>query len=233
VRSTPVCPSAIRPPTPACARGHHRPDPCSVHRRASDLYDRRTRLCVMAPAGGGAPGQSHPRHPGQCALSAVRLGPSCGPRVRACTPLCADVFAQLEPDRTIVAICQKAVPVLDILPRECIMSTGHLHGYSTRFNAAPRSVEAIVNRTRSHVRRSCQHWRRIDSVHRADDKSSIEGRVEYTRQEWRHGLEPRGRGHPCIPASEVRAGDDISYTSSHCHTNRGCSDRVCVPVMAT
>jgi hypothetical protein len=179
VRSTPVCQRAIRPPTPACARGHHRTDPCSVHRRAADLYDRRTRRCVMAPAGGGAPGQSHQRHPGQCTLSAVRLGPSCGPRVRECTPLCADGFAQLEPDRTIVAICQKAVPVLDILPRECIMSTGHLHVYSTSFNDAQRRVEAIVNRTRSHVRRSCQHWRRIDSVHRADDKSSIEGRVEY------------------------------------------------------
>jgi hypothetical protein len=38
----------------------------------------------------------------------------------------------------------------------------------------------MVNRTRSNVRRSCHHGRRIDSVHRADDKSFIEGRVEYT-----------------------------------------------------
>jgi hypothetical protein len=43
----------------------------------------------------------------------------------------------------------------------------------------------------------------------------------------RDGREPRGRGPPGAPASAARAGDDISYTSGHCHTNRGHSVRVC------
>jgi hypothetical protein len=134
----------------------------------------------MAPAGCGAPGPATQRQPGPCARSAVRLGPSRCPSVRDGTPRCADVGAPLEPDRTIGAIGQKAVPGLARRPRSCIMSTGTLHVYSTRSHDAHRRVEAMVDLTLAHIRRSCPHWRRIDNVHRADDKSFIEGRVEYS-----------------------------------------------------
>ena len=40
-------------------------------------------------------------------------------------------------------------------------------------------MKSIINRTLSNVRRSCDHRRAVDGVHRADEKSFIEGRVEY------------------------------------------------------
>jgi hypothetical protein len=43
---------------------------------------------------------------------------------------------------------------------------------------------------------------------------------------WRDGVEPRCQWHPGVPASAIRAGDDIFYISCHCHTNRGRSVRV-------
>jgi hypothetical protein len=46
-------------------------------------------------------------------------------------------------------------------------------------------------------------------------------------QPWRDGIESKSRWYPCTPASAIRTGDDTSYTSCHCHTNRGHSGRVC------
>jgi hypothetical protein len=91
----------------------------------------------------------------------------------------ARIFTKPASARTLLALCQKAMPILEVLSREDCISTSDLVVSSQRTNGAPSRVKSAMNLTLPNVPRCSRDWRRADSFQDVQEKSFIEGRVEY------------------------------------------------------